>query len=263
MSGMARRELGTTGLQVAPIGFGAFKIGRNTGIKYPRAYELPDDRQTAELLDTILELGINLIDTAPAYGLAEERIGKHLSIRRAEFVLSGKAGEQFDERGSRYDFSRDALRESVQTSLRRLRTDVLDLLLLHTHSEDVAILRETDAVATLQDLKSEGLVRAIGMSGKTPAGAAAALAWADVLMVEYHCEDESHAEILRRAQDRGVGVLVKKGLASGRLPAERAIEFVLHNPAVDALVLGGLNPGHFRENCRVAATVRPVEGPQG
>ena len=72
------RTLGHTGLKVAPVAFGAFKIGRNQKIKYRDGYELPSNAQTAELLNGVIDSGINLIDTAPAYGTSEERLGAWL-----------------------------------------------------------------------------------------------------------------------------------------------------------------------------------------
>ena len=80
-------------------------------------------------------------------------------------------------------------------------------------------------------MKRRGLARCIGLSGKTVAGAKAALGWADAIMVEYHAEDDTHAGVIHAAHKRGVGVLVKKGLASGRLPVEKAMRFVLGNDA--------------------------------
>ena len=75
---MQLRPLGSTGLFVTPLGFGAFKIGRNEQVKYPQPYDLPDDATVERLLNGVLDAGIHLIDTAPAYGLSEERIGKFL-----------------------------------------------------------------------------------------------------------------------------------------------------------------------------------------
>ncbi len=251
------RPLGRTGLAISPIGFGAFKIGRNEKTKYADAYELPSDAQVAELLSGLLACGINYIDTAPAYGISEERIGQALASRRAEFVLATKVGETFEAGTSSYDFSGPAIRQSVERSLRRLQTDVIDVLLLHSDGRDAWIQTETDAVATLQDLKRQGLARAIGLSGKTVDGARQALGWADVLMVEYHLRDRSHEPVITEAAARGVGVVVKKGLASGALPADEAIRFVLSNRHVASLVIGGLSLEHFRANlaAALAATV--------
>lgn len=255
---MQQRPLGQTGFEISPIGFGAFKIGRNQGIKYPRAYDLPDEPTVARLLNAVLDLGVTFLDTAPAYGLSEERIGRALAHRRREFVLSTKAGETFKDGASSYDFSADAIRGSVHRSLKRLRTDVLDLLFLHSHGNDAQILDETDAVEELLRLKEEGLVRAVGLSGKTVAGARQSLPWADVVMVEYHLADTSHEAVIREAATHGVGVVVKKGLSAGHLSPEDAIRFVLGNRDVSSLVIGGLNPQHIRANVAVAATLTPA-----
>src|SRR5262245_9841642 len=250
---MKPRPLGNTRLSMTPIGFGAFKIGRNEKTKYTQAYSLPDERAVADLLNGVLDLGIGYIDTAPAYGLSEERIGRAVGHRRREFTLSTKVGESFENGQSRYDFSAAAVRSSVERSLRRLQTDTLDILFLHSNGEDIAIQQTTDAVATLCDLKQQGLVRAIGLSGKTVEGARMALDWADVLMVEYHLDDRSHAPVIVEAAGCGVGVVVKKGLASGKLTASEAIGFVLADSAVTSLVVGSLNLEHLRAN--VAAAV--------
>jgi aryl-alcohol dehydrogenase-like predicted oxidoreductase len=250
---MITRPLGKTGLSITPIGFGAFKIGRNEKTKYAQGYSLPDDRTVAGLINGILDLGINYIDTAPAYGLSEERIGRAVNHRRREFTLSTKVGETFENGQSHYDFSAAAIRSSVERSLRRLQTDILDAVFLHSNGEDVAIQQTTDAVTTLRELKQKGLVRAIGLSGKTVEGARLALDWADVLMVEYHLDDQSHASVIAEAARRGVGVVVKKGLASGKLPASEAIGFGLGDSAVASLVVGSLNLEHLQANVAVAA----------
>ena len=252
---MQRTEIGTTGLRLPPLGFGAFKIGRNQQVKYPHDYDLPDDAAVDRLLNGVLDAGINFIDTAPAYGLSEERIGRALSSRRDDFVISTKVGETFATGKSHYDFSGKSIRQSVQRSLRRLKRDVLDVVFLHAHGNDCAIQRDTDAVETLCALKDVGEIRAIGLSGKTPAGAREAFSWADVLMVEFHPDDVSHRQVMQEAASAGIGVIVKKGLASGRIPAGVAIPFVLSDPAVNSLVIGGLDLSHIRENLTRAAEV--------
>lgn len=251
-SEMQRRPLGRTGLQVTPIGFGSFKIGRNQKTKYPEQYALPDDAAAGSILNGVLDLGVTYIDTAPAYGLSEERIGRAIGHRRSEFVLSTKVGETFEDGRSTYDFSESTIRASIQRSLKRLRTDALDLVFIHSDGDDLRILNETDAVATLESLKTAGLVRAIGLSGKTVEGARQALDWADAIMVEYHLADRSHEAVIAEAAERGIGVVVKKGLAAGRLSAGEAIRFVLANPHVTSMVVGGLSLDHLRANIAVA-----------
>jgi len=249
------RSLGSTNLHVTPIGFGSFKIGRNQKTKYPRDYDLPDEESVSRLLNSILDMGVNFIDTAPAYGLSEERIGHAISHRRDEFVLSTKVGETFQNGESVYDFSAVAVRNSVERSLKRLNTDIIDLAFVHSDGNDLHVITETDVVVTLRDLKDAGKLRAIGFSGKTIAGARASLDWADVIMVEYHGDDSSHAAVIDEATQQMVGVVVKKGLASGHLPADEAIRYVLSNPGVTSLIVGGLNVDHIRSNLESASRI--------
>jgi len=240
---------------LSPIGFGAFKIGRNQGTKYQCTYDLPDDPTVEALLNGVLDLGINYIDTAPAYGLSEERIGLAISHRRSEFILSTKVGESFDNGVSSYDFSDTAVRQSVERSLRRLRTDVLDMVFIHAGRDDLRIVRQADAVTTLMSLRDAGLIRAIGLSGHTIEGFRAALPWADTLMLEYHSDDTTLEPIIAEAVVRGLTVVVKKGLASGRLPPLDAVPFILKDPGVASLVVGSLSLHHMRENLRIAMQV--------
>jgi len=248
---MQFRVLGKTGLNVSTIGYGALKIGRNQGMKYPQAFDLPDEADSGRLLNSCLDLGINYIDTARAYGLSEERIGKAIAQRRREYVLSSKAGEIFENGQSRYDYSPAALRASVQTSLSLLRTDAIDLLFIHT-KDDLHVQNHTEAVPTFQAMKAAGLARFIGLSAKTPAGAEQALTWADVLMVEYNFEDRAIEPVVAKALEQGVGIVVKKGLGSGHLPADQSIAFVLSKAGVSSLIVGSLNLEHLKHNFAIA-----------
>lgn len=248
LGGDLRRKLPV----VSRLGFGSFKIGRNEGIKYPTAYALPTDHDVATLLNGILDLGCNLIDTAPAYGLSEERIGHAIGHRRNEFVLSTKVGETFEAGASTYDYSTSSVKASVERSLRRLKTDHLDVVFIHSNGDDQRILMETDIVQTLQDLRSQGAIRAIGLSGKTVEGAQLAMDWADALMVEYNLGNQTHHDLITHAANHGISVFVKKGLGSGNLPAADSIRFVLSHSGVASLIVGGLNLAHFQDNWRVA-----------
>mgnify|MGYP002715567129 CR=1 FL=1 len=126
------RPLGSTGLSISPLGLGTVKLGRDQGVKYPNGFSIPDDAQACQLLTLARELGINLIDTAPAYGVSEERLGPLLAGQREDWVIVSKVGEEFENGQSRFDFSATHTRFSVERSLKRLRTDRIELVLDRT-----------------------------------------------------------------------------------------------------------------------------------
>ncbi len=240
---MVYRRLGTTGLSVSRLGFGTFKIGRNQSTKYAESYAIPFDDEVQHLLSRAVDLGIRYFDTAPSYGVSEERLGLWLA-QRGDLVISTKAGEQFVDGRSHYDFSPTAIHASIEQSRQRLKREVLDLVFIH--SDGGAIEHDHAAAAeALQTARARQTVRAIGFSGKTVEGARLAMAWADVLMVEYHLEDRLHETLIAEAADRGIGIVVKKGLASGRLGPSEALRFVLANPGVDSVVVSTRTPGHL------------------
>ena len=248
------RILGRTGLTIAPIAFGAFKIGRNQGIKYERGYALPDDDATSNLLNGVVDAGITLVDTAPAYGLSEERIGRHLGDRRDEIVLSTKVGESFERDASTYGFDADSVHASIARSLERLQTDCLDLVHVHSDGSDQAILDDGSTVSALKEAQDRGEIRFLGFSGKTTKGNLQAVRSGDfdVIMVEYHPLDASQAPVIDAAAENGVGVLIKKGLASGRLSPSEAIPFCLDHPGVTSVVVGSLELAHLEDDLAIA-----------
>ena len=250
---MQQRPLGRTGLLTSVLGYGAFKLGRNQEHRFEADYKLPTEAESTRLLNQVLDAGRDLlIDTAPAYGLSEERIGRAIGHRRDEFVLATKVGESFTEHGSCYDFSRAAVVASIERSLNRLRTDRLDVVCVHSDGRDLAIQHDTDVVATLDALKTAGTIRAVGFSAKTVAGIRAANKWADVLMLTYNINDRTNLPVMEEAAAAGVGVIVKKGLASGRTPAAMAIPFVLNQGGVSSLLIGSLSEAHVRDDIAIA-----------
>lgn len=246
---MEYRQLGSTGIQVSVLGLGTVKFGRNQGVKYPHAFDLPSDQEIISLLNLAKELGINLLDTAPAYGSSEERLGKLLK-QREQWILVSKAGEEFINGESYFDFSEKAITASVQRSLKRLRTDYLDVVLLHSNGEDAAIIQQ-GGLATLADLKRQGLIRAFGMSSKTVAGGLQSLQHADLAMVAYNPDYTDEQAVLDFAEQQQKGILVKKGLLSGHAQnPKQAVQFILKQPAVSSLIVGTLNPQHLRDNVK-------------
>ena len=93
---MIHRSLGQTGLELSPIGLGTVKIGRNTDVKYATDFELPSDHEIIQLLTLASELGINCLDTAPAYGSSEARLGELLPEIAIDFRIITKVGETYD-----------------------------------------------------------------------------------------------------------------------------------------------------------------------
>jgi len=241
---------------LSSIGFGAFKIGRNEGIKYPSGYELPDMSAVERLLNGVLDCGISYIDTAPAYGLSEERIGQAIAHRRHECTISTKVGESFENGASTHDYSREAVQRCVERSLQRLGRGRLDLVFVHARRDDVHVLAQTDVVEALCGLRDQAVIAAIGLSGYTAAAFRASFEWADAIMLEYHPLDRTLEPVIAEAAQRRIAVVVKKPLASGRLKPAESFELILGNPGVTSVVVGSLDPAHMEENMRIAQRVR-------
>lgn len=256
------RPLGSTGLNVSPLGLGTVKLGRDQGVKYPEGFRIPDDREAADLIALARDLGINLIDTAPAYGRSEERLGPLLRGQRDAWVIVSKTGEEFDAGQSHFDFSAAHTRRSVERSLKRLETDYIDLVLVHSDGNDLDILRGTEVYATLERLKEEGLIRGFGFSGKTADGGLLALERGDCAMVTYNLNEQAEKPVIDHALAVGRGILIKKALASGHAtlapgvdPVRASFELVLGHPGVASAIVGTINPQHLRHNVSIAAQV--------
>lgn len=238
---------------LSKLGLGTVKFGRNAGVKYPGGdgFALPSDADISSLLDLCLEQGINLLDTAPAYGLAEERLGRLLGARRDKFFLMTKTGEEFDGRESRYIFTAAHTRQSVERSLSRLKTDVLDAVLVHSSRDDLHVVTQTDALPTLARLKEEGKLRHFGVSTYTVAGGLAALAQGDAVMVAYNRGYRDEAPVIAAAAAAGKMAFIKKGLASGHSDDPAAdIRFVTQTPGVTALIFGSVTPQNIIHNVK-------------
>jgi len=247
---LQKRCIGNSGIEVSVIGLGTVKFGRNQGVKYPQAFAIPSDRDISNLLSVADELGVNLLDTAPAYGVSEERIGKLLQGKRHDWVISTKAGEEFADGLSVFDFSSKAITQSVERSLQRLRTDYLDIVLIHSNGEDERIIQQDNVFATLSVLKSAGKIRAYGMSTKTLAGGLLAVDEADVVMVTYNKTCVDDREVILYAHQKQKGIFIKKAFASGhiQIPVAENMQFIFSEPGVTSVIVGTINPAHLREN---------------
>lgn len=256
MSDFQHRPLGSTGIEVSALGLGTVKLGRNQGVKYPTAFELPDDDSARSLLALAWQSGINFIDTAPAYGISEERLGQLLQGQQNDWVIGTKTGEEFNNGASHYDFSAAHTRFSVERSLQRLGRDWLDLVLVHSDGNDLDIIENTDVFTELDKLKRAGLVKAFGMSTKTVEGGILAARESDCVMVTYNLAHTSEQPVLDECLRLNKGVLLKKALASGHIchsddqvdPIQASMDFIFAHPSVSSAIVGTINPQHLSDN---------------
>ncbi|MBU0499772.1 MAG: aldo/keto reductase [Gammaproteobacteria bacterium] len=256
---MDLRPLGNTGIQVSPLGLGTVKFGRNQQVKYPRPFTIPDDKAVRDLLSLTHDLGINMLDSAPAYGSSQERLGKLLPGPRGDWVIVSKVGEFFESGESRFDFSYQTTVRTVEESLRALKTDYLDVVLIHSDGDDLRILQQEGAGDALESLKERGLIRAHGLSGKTLDGGLMAAEHMDVVMVTCNLSYNDELPVMQAAERLSKGVLIKKGLQSGHIPGEAGViesmRFVFSQPGVTGMIVGTINPDHLRSNVRALLSV--------
>jgi aryl-alcohol dehydrogenase-like predicted oxidoreductase len=183
---------------------------------------------------------------------------------RQDWVIVTKVGEIFEEGVSRFDFSAAHTRASVERSLRRLRTDYLDVVLIHSHGDDLAILQQEPVLEALLGLKQEGKVRGIGMSSKTVEGGLQVVERCDLVMATCNLDYNEELPVLQAAAEQGKGVLIKKGLMSGHVAGEegvrRSMEFVFSQPGVSSMIVGTINPDHLTSNVRLLESVLATIG---
>jgi aryl-alcohol dehydrogenase-like predicted oxidoreductase len=198
---MRRKKLGRTNLEVSELSLGTVELGLDYGIDATR----PSEDEACDLLHYVLDRGINLIDTARAYGEAERIIGRALKNRRHEYVLIGKVQPS-------------EVRSQVETSLATLKTDHIDLMLIHCRAEQTLPDRET--FEELDKLRQAGKIRFIGSSVYGPEAATAAIhsGWFDCIEVGYSVLDRRiETGVLALAESKDVGVIARSVLLKGSL----------------------------------------------
>lgn len=198
---MQQNTFGNTGLQVSALGLGAGQVGA----------ESLNEQAAGGFLNTALDCGITLIDTARGYGLSEERIGRHLAHRRSEFVLSTKVGYGIPGYA---DWTGDCITAGIEAALGRLRTDVIDIV--HLHSCPLPTLQAGEVIAALLRAKEQGKVRFVAYSGEN-----AELAWSidsghfGSVECSVNLFDQwSLRHALPRAAAKGMGIIAKRPLGN-------------------------------------------------
>ncbi len=266
---METRQFGKTDMQVSVLGFGAVEIDGGS---------LTDVEQ---LLNSALDAGVNVLDTAECYGNSEDLIGRAVAGRRSDYFLFTKCGHAAGEELPDYpEWDPRLLEASIERSLRRLRTDHVDLLQLHSCSLNV--LRKGDVIKVLEKAKREGKTRYIGYSGDNEDARYAIHTGAfDTLQTSVSIADQQEIDFtLPAARERGMGIIAKRPIAEGawlkdtldkseyaypyweRLrtlnydflksdaasSVARALRFTLSVPGVDVAILGTASAAHMREN---------------
>jgi aryl-alcohol dehydrogenase-like predicted oxidoreductase len=214
--------LGRTGLQVTQLGYGAMEL-RDA----PRGPAI-DEAQAEAVLQAVLDGGINYIDTSIDYGLSEERIGRYLGRRRSEYILASKCGcvvgpQPAVSAGGRppHVFTRDNVIAGVEQSLQRLQTDYLDVVQFHI-SPSRSELEEHGALEALLDLRRQGKVRFVGMSGTLPnLPEQIEMGVFDVFQIPYSALQSEHDALISQAAAAGAGTVIRGGAARGALAPDK------------------------------------------
>lgn len=267
-------KLGRTGLRVSQLGYGSM------GLRGPRTWgvRVVDDAAAEKFLNSVLDAGINFIDTAPDYGVCEERIGRFLSTRRDEFTLATKCGCVYTQREKHLEIDHqwncDVIKRNLEQSLDRMRTDCIDLM--QFHGGDAETLQREGLIDLLSDFRRQGMIRFIGVSSKLPnLSALIDLGLFDTFQIPYSCLAPEHHDLITLAGESGAGVIIRGGIAHGgpdaeiqrpllnkvwskaRLDelmpkgmsrAELVLRYTLSHPYCHTTIVGTCNPQHLSEN---------------
>ena len=274
---VAKRELGRTGLQVTALGYGAMEL-RGA----PRGHDI-SETQAETILNKVLEAGINYIDTSIDYGVSEERIGRYIGHRRDEYYLASKCGclvgapPAPSGQSSPHVFTRENIVAGVEQSLRRMKTDYLDVVQFHA-SPSRQTLQTQGALDALLELKEAGKVRFIGMSGTLPnLRDHIAMGVFDVFQIPYSAVEREHEAAIAVAAASGAGIVIRGGAAKGAPsegkqaglqwkrwrraalddlldgmnPMEFILRFTFSNPDLDTTIVGTVSPEHLQTNLAI------------
>ncbi|MBZ0291386.1 MAG: aldo/keto reductase [Anaerolineae bacterium] len=230
---MEKRKLGNSDMEITPVGFGAWAIG---GSGWEFAWGAQDDANSINAIHKALDLGINWIDTAAAYGLghSEEIVAQALQGRANRPYVFTKCSLRWDENGELVrNLKAESVRKEVEDSLRRLQTDVIDLYQIHWPNPDEQI---EEGWAEMAKLKQEGKLRWIGVSNFSVSQMQRAMAIAPITSLQppYSLvKPEVGEEILPFCQQQGIGVIVYSPMQSGLLTGKMSKERVANMPEDD------------------------------
>ena len=283
-------DFGKTGYAVSRLGAGLAEIGSEL--------DFDDVEQAGNVLNNALDLGINFLDTAACYGISEELIGRTVANRRDEYVLVTKAGHARGDGLDGSDWTYETVRDSVDRSLRRLNTDYVDLVQLH--SCGIPDLEKGDIIRALEDARDAGKTRMIGYSGDNEAAH-----WAvdsgvfATLQTSFNVVEQRafSSGLLEKCAKNGIGVIVKRPIAgatwgmaksgmensrrgydntylkrcrdvqaAGEIPGEpgepiiAAMGFTLAHPEIHVAIIGTKNPRHMVSNIETLDDALAIDG---
>jgi len=280
MPELETRTLGRTGLRVTALGYGAMELRGP-----PRGREVTKE-QAAGILNAVLDAGINYIDTSIDYGQSEELIGELISGRRSQFYLASKCGCLVGEAAAtapppgspnRHVFTKENIIAGVEQSLRRMKTDYLDVVQFHG-SPSKQTLEENGSVEAVLELKRQGKIRFSGMSSTLPNLADhIEMGVFDVFQIPYSALQREHEDAIAAASRAGAGIVVRGGVARGGPGKEEGnfwdlwqkaglddlldgmsrmefiFRFTLSHPDLDTTIVGTINPQHLQDNLAALA----------
>lgn len=237
---MEYRILGKTGLKISRLGFGGIPIQR------------VDAEKTKELILLAREKGINYIDTARAYTVSEEYLGYALEGIRQDFVLASKT----------YSRSKEAAAADIETSLKNLRTDYIDLYQIHNPSaaELEQVLSPDGALAALQEAKAQGKIGHIGITLHSADlfKQAVDFDWAETIMFPYNIVETQGESLIHTCAEKNIGFIAMKPLAGGAIDdAPLALSFIAGNPDVTVVIPGVATLEEMEQN--IAAMEQPLK----
>jgi aryl-alcohol dehydrogenase-like predicted oxidoreductase len=214
---MKYRKLGSSGLEVSEVGFGAWAIG---GDAHGNSYGPTRDEDSLQAIHAALDLGCTFFDTADCYGYghSEELLGRALKGRRRDVVIATKGGSDFYHTPPRLNFTESHLIFAVEESLKRLGSDLIDLYQLH--NPPFSIIEGGRLFEPLEKLKAQGKIRHYGISIHEPQEGLLAMKVAKpaAIQVVYNYLRRAAAdELFSKALTEGVGIIVREPLSNGFL----------------------------------------------
>ncbi|MBD3418505.1 MAG: aldo/keto reductase [Chitinivibrionales bacterium] len=274
---MKQAHLGNTGMAVSVLGYGAMEL-RGPGVWNGRVI---DQQQAERLLNSVLDSGINFIDTAPCYGISEETIGKCLAHRRSDYILATKCGGAIARHAGgewhvKHDFTERTLRDNIDNSLKLLKTDHIDIWQLHNPKPDK--ISKDMIVTVINDVKAQGKIRHAAISTTMPF-IKTFIEWEllETFQMAYSGLERNEERIIAQVAARGRGTIIRGGVAqgdagrssnqkwayfkrsklaelldAGETPSAFLLRFALTHPGVQTVIVGTTNTDHLKANVDAA-----------